>query len=80
VRAQILRTVVRPVIAGTAVGLAVAWWLGQFLQAFLVEVDARDPWTAVLVAGVLLVTALVAGVFPARRAARTDPAIVLRAS
>src|SRR5690606_3070010 len=79
VRGLILRGVVQPVIVGTVLGLAAAWWLAQFLQAFVFEVDARDPWTATLVAAMLVLTAVLAGWLPARRAARTDPAIVLRA-
>jgi predicted permease len=75
----VLSTAVRPVLVGSAAGLVAAWWAGQFLQAFLVDVDARDPWTYALVALTLVATAVVAAWLPARRAARTDPAEVLRA-
>jgi predicted permease len=70
---------VRPVLVGAAAGLAVTWWAAQYLQSFLVDVDARDPGTFGVVALVLVATAVVAAWLPARRAARTDPASVLRA-
>ena len=78
-RRAVVGTAIRPVIAGAAAGLVVAWWAAQFLQAYLFEVDARDPWTLAIVACTLLATAVVAAWLPARRAARTDPASVLRA-
>jgi predicted permease len=79
IRRLVVRTALRPVLVGAAAGLVAAWWLGQFLQSFLVEVDARDPWTGVLVAGVLVTTAVVAVWRPARQAAAIDPAVTLRA-
>jgi ABC-type antimicrobial peptide transport system permease subunit len=79
-RRAVVGTAVRPVIAGAAAGLVVTWWAAQYLQSFLFEVDARDPWTYALVALVLVATAVVAAWLPARRAARTDPASVLRAT
>jgi putative ABC transport system permease protein len=79
VRRLIVRSVVRPVAVGIAAGIGAAWWLGRFLQAFVFEVDARDPWTSVLVSMVLLATAVLGVSLPARRAANTDPSIVLRA-
>jgi predicted permease len=69
---------VRPMALGIAAGCLMTWWAATFLQAFLFEVDARDPWTYLLVGAVLLATAMLATWIPARRAARTDPAAVLR--
>ena len=79
IRRGVIGGAVRPVLAGAAAGVIAAWWAAQFLQAYLFEVDARDPWTLAFVAGTLLLTAIVAAWLPARRAARTDPASVLRA-
>ncbi len=79
VRSLIIKSVVRPVAIGIVAGMGMAWWLATFLQAFVFEVDARDPWTSGIVAALLLGSALVAAWLPARRAARTDPAAVLRA-
>jgi ABC-type lipoprotein release transport system permease subunit len=67
------------VIVGILAGLIVTYWAAKFLQSFLYQVDARDPVTYVLVALALIATAIMAAWLPARRAARTDPATVLRA-
>jgi len=64
---------------GIACGLAGALWIGQLLQFFIAQTSARDPITLVLVVVLLTVVAGVASVLPARRAARVDPAIALRA-
>lgn len=75
----VVREAVRPVMLGAALGLLLAFWAGKFLQSFLTGVDARDPGTLIIVAGVLILTSSCAAWIPARRAARTDPATVLRA-
>jgi predicted permease len=63
---------------GAAIGLAVAYLAGRVVASRLYEVRASDP--AILGAAVVLVggIALVATVIPAYRAARLDPAHVLR--
>ena len=68
----------RPVAIGVAIGMAMAWWAARFFQSLLFQVDARDPWTYGLVTCVLLLTAVGAAAWPARWAARVDPAVVLR--
>jgi hypothetical protein len=75
----VLQRSLRPVLIGASAGLVVSWWAAAFLQAFLFEVDARDPGTLALVVLVLVVTAILAAWLPMRRATRTDPALVLRA-
>jgi ABC-type lipoprotein release transport system permease subunit len=62
-----------------AIGLVAAWWAAVFLQSFLRDVDARDPWMLAFVAAVLVLTSVVAAWIPASRAARVEPARVLRA-
>jgi predicted permease len=79
IRRAVIGGALRPILLGTAAGVVVTWWAAQYLQSFLFEVDARDPWTYTLVALVLVATAVVAAWLPARRASRTDPASVLRA-
>jgi ABC-type antimicrobial peptide transport system permease subunit len=70
----------RPLVAGVAAGLVAAWWGGQFLQSFLVEVDVHDPWMQVGVVIVLTLTAVVAAWLPALRAGRVNPSETLRSS
>jgi ABC-type lipoprotein release transport system permease subunit len=52
--------------------------IGRFVQALLFNLDAHDVPTMVAAAAVLTGVALIAGWLPARRAARIDPAQVLR--
>jgi len=67
-----------PVVAGIAAGVALSVIAGPFVEPLLFHVSARDPEVFVGVALILLVTALIASLAPARRAARVDPATVLR--
>jgi predicted permease len=79
--ADVLRLVLargfRPVLAGLAVGIAVALLSGQLIRSLLFGVSATDPVT---IAGVALVLAAMAGLaclLPALDAARVDPGSVL---
>jgi predicted permease len=69
----------KPVALGVIGGLAVAYWAARFVQSLVHQVDARDPWTMALVAVALVLTAALAAWLPARRAARVDPIVTLRA-
>jgi putative ABC transport system permease protein len=73
-----LREACAPVIAGTAVGLVAAWWLSTLAQDLLFRTDARDPIHYVVVAAVLVATAVVAAWVPASRAARVNPVFLLK--
>jgi putative ABC transport system permease protein len=75
----IVRQTLGPVLVGIVAGLCGTYWAASFVQAFLHEVDARDPSTLVLVVVVLLAATALAAWLPARRIARLDPAAVLRA-
>jgi putative ABC transport system permease protein len=79
IRRLVVLDAVRPVAVGTTAGLAASYWISQWVQALVYQVDARDPWTFGLVALTLLGTSAVAAWLPARRASRIDPAVVLRA-
>jgi ABC-type antimicrobial peptide transport system permease subunit len=68
------------VTAGVGLGLAGAVAVTRVLGAFLFEVKPTDPATFVMVATLLAVVALLAGLLPARRAARVDPLVALRLS
>jgi predicted permease len=77
-RRLVVSDALRPVGAGLIVGLIGAYWAAQFAQTLVYHTDARDPWTLALVAMVLLGTAALAALLPARRASRVDPCVVLR--
>jgi putative ABC transport system permease protein len=63
---------------GLAVGLAGSLWAAEFVRPLLFQVEARDPVTFAGAAGVLVAAGTLAAWLPARRAARLDPASVLR--
>jgi ABC-type lipoprotein release transport system permease subunit len=69
----------KPVLAGVLLGIAAAAWASKYLEGFLYQVDPHDPRTLAVVAATLIGAGLVAAWLPARRAARTDPAVVLKA-
>lgn len=64
---------------GLVLGLIGAVFFTRLLSTQLYGVTATDPLTFVSVTITLLVVALIAAYLPARRAARIDPAIALRA-
>jgi putative ABC transport system permease protein len=66
------------IAAGLTLGLAGSWWAARFIAPLLFQVDARDPMTFSGTAAVLVAVAVLAAWVPARRAARLDPATVLR--
>ncbi len=63
---------------GISIGLASALLLSRTLASFLFGVTTTDPTTFIVASLILLSVAVVACCFPARRAARLDPAITLR--
>ena len=65
-------------IMGLAIGLAVALAAGSQLAPLLLGVGPRDPLVTLGVALALGVTATLAGLIPAWRASRVDPADALR--
>ena len=73
-----LRQGMAPVLAGLAVGLALALALGRLGAGLLFEVPPHDAATLAAAAAVLTSAALLACALPARRAARIDPAQALR--
>ncbi len=69
----------RPAVVGMLLGALGAWWLSRYLETLLFGIRPFDSVTYVMVAAVLLATALIACLLPGRRAMRIDPATALRA-
>lgn len=81
--ADVVRLVVRQglVLAalGVGVGLLGAFTLTHLMQSLLYGVSTTDPLTLLTVSFLLVLVAVLASLLPAYRAARTGPAIALRA-
>jgi len=77
-----LRLIVRQgmllVVVGLACGLALALALGRVLTSLLLGVGGADPLTFAGVIALLSLTALIACLIPARRAANVDPMVALK--
>jgi len=66
------------VVAGALIGLAMAYVAGRLVSANLFTVSASDPAILGGATALVIVIALAATMIPALRAARLDPAKVLR--
>ncbi len=66
------------VAIGIVVGGGVSLWASRYVVALLYGLTPRDPQTLAVAAAVLLVIGVLAGLVPALRASRLDPARVLR--
>ena len=75
----VLRQGLAPAALGLALGLPAALLLGRTLQGQLYGISPTDPATAVGVAALMAAAAFLACFVAARRAARIDPQVALRA-
>jgi predicted permease len=66
------------VAGGVAAGMLVSWWAARFVETLLFGLAPRDPATVGGAVAVLVLVGALAGWLPAARAARVDPARVLR--
>ncbi|MGC2619721.1 MAG: ABC transporter permease [Acidobacteriaceae bacterium] len=74
----VARQAMVPVLAGIAAGLVLAFVASRWVHSMLYETSAADPVAITGSIALLLATALLASLLPARRAAQVDPAQVLR--
>lgn len=82
-RARVVRDVLQDggalLAGGIVLGLVASLIVARLLEGFLFGVSPRDPATFVFVAATTLAVGLAAAAAPARRAARVDPLIAMRA-
>jgi ABC-type antimicrobial peptide transport system permease subunit len=74
----VLARVLALIGAGVVLGAALSVWSGRFFAALLYGIEATDGPVLVGAALVLVAGGLAVAWLPARRAARIDPALVLR--
>jgi len=79
VRGLVLRHAGKLALSGSAIGLALSWPVGRALQSLLFGITNGDAVSWAVAPGLLILVALLAGFGPAGKAARTDPAVTLRA-
>jgi putative ABC transport system permease protein len=68
----------RIVVMGLAIGLAGALAIGPLLAQLTYQTSSRDPIALLAASGAMIIVALLACYFPARRAADLDPMAALR--
>jgi putative ABC transport system permease protein len=80
IRWLILRRGIAQIAIGLTLGLAGALGVGRLMQSsmLLFQTGAADPLTLVFIVGVLVTVAVVACLWPVRRAVRLDPSASLR--
>jgi ABC-type lipoprotein release transport system permease subunit len=66
------------VAAGVLAGAALALWMAPLVESLLFGIEPRDPLTFACASALLVGVAAAAAFLPARRAARLDPAALLR--
>jgi len=75
----VLRESLALVMAGIALGLAIAYGASGVVASMLFGVSAADPVTYAAVPLILVAVAVLASLVPARRATRVNPVVALRA-
>ena len=75
---MILRDVGIVIAAGLALGLPTGWGVAHFVRAQLYNVQVGDPWALSGAAVAIAAITLFAGLLPATKATKIDPATALR--
>jgi predicted permease len=66
-------------LVGVVTGVGLAWLCARFVHSYLYGVNEHDGWTFAMAATLLCTSGLLAAFIPARRAAKVDPIVALRA-
>jgi len=74
----VLRTASLLVLPGALLGIALALAASRWLNSLVFGISAQDPATYLIVSLTMILTALLATLIPAWRAARVDPLLALR--
>ena len=74
----VLRLALVQLAIGLPIGIAGALGVGRLLQSVLVQTSSTDPVTLVSIVMILVCVAVLACLWPARRAAHLDPMLALR--
>lgn len=74
----ILRSGARLALFGCGMGIVSSLAASRFVQSFLFDVTATNPWIYIASVFLMMLVAVIASVFPAARAASADPITALR--
>jgi putative ABC transport system permease protein len=78
IRALVFAQGMAPLGIGLAIGLALSLAVGRLMEAQLIDVSPADPLTYAIAVAVLISSAALGCLIPARRAMRVDPVVALR--
>jgi predicted permease len=78
IRRMVVLSGLRVVLAGVAVGIVGAGLLTHLMTSVLFGIAPTDPATFIGVSAVMILVAAVGCALPARRAAKVEPAVILR--
>ena len=79
VASLVLRDILRLIAIGSLVGVLASVQLARYVESLIFGLEPHDPMTIAGSVAVLGLIGLIAGYVPARRAARIDPILALRA-
>jgi predicted permease len=79
VQLMVLVQAMQLAVVGAVIGLAVALMLARVMSSMIYNVSPADPFTFVSVVTMVVAIALLACYLPARRAAKANPMVALRA-
>jgi predicted permease len=76
---EVMSAAGRTALVGAGIGLVASAFLSRIVRTMLFGVSPLDPFALTIAPAVILFVAIAASVIPARRAARIDPIVSLRA-